>query len=181
MAAPQGSPQRSPEEARANAAFEALLNANARPGSIHLLPETGFGPIIDALIDRECVVHATDPLTSAELAHTGARRDAAETADYLFGGADEAAPLARAARLGSDDYPDEGATLLIAAPIGQGQTLRLSGPGIETTTTLRLDGLNTAFWDIRRTRNRYPMGFDIVIVDGRSLAAIPRSTLVEVL
>lgn len=174
-------PLRSAEEVCANAAFDALLKATAWPGSVHALPDPGVELVIAALIDRECVVYASDPIIVASLMRTGARLADPESADYVFCSAEEAGRFAAQIRPGSDYYPDDGATLVVTARLGSGASCRLSGPGIETSAMLECEGLDAAFWRQRNTRIRYPMGFDIIIVGGRDVAAIPRSTQVEIL
>lgn len=173
-------PSRSAEEVCANAAFEALLEATSRPGSAHALPEPGLEALITALIDRECVVHAAHPNLVGLLTRAGARLGEAEIADYVFCPSEEAGGLVEQLRLGSDYYPDEGATLVVTAALGSGVACRLSGPGIETSATFCC-GLDAAFWRQREARINYPRGFDLVVIDGRDVAAVPRSTQVEIL
>jgi alpha-D-ribose 1-methylphosphonate 5-triphosphate synthase subunit PhnH len=169
------------DEIRDNAAFEALMWAFARPGTTHDLP-TGMADLILALVDRECRVMTDDPALARLAAATGAALVAAEAADHAFlAGAEAALATLAALPAGSALYPDQGATLVLPARIGAGQTLRLTGPGIETTVELRLGGLPPGFLPLRDARCRYPEGVDIVFVDGRRLAALPRSTVVEVL
>ncbi len=174
-------PVRSPDEALANAAFEALLNGMARPGSVQPLPEPGFSPVIAALIDRECVVHAADPLVTGRLMETGARIGAPEEADYLFCAADEAEGLLDVSRTGSDHDPDDGATLIVSTTFGPGTGLRLTGPGIETHTAVSVGGPEAGFWHKRTRTIHYPKGVDLVLIEGTSLVGIPRSSDVEVL
>lgn len=172
-------PLRAEEEVQANAAFEALLDATSRPGSIHSLPDVGFSSVITALIDRECTAQATDPLVMAELMRTGARAGAVPDCDHVFCSADEAVEIAAQAQLGSDLYPDDGATLVVRAKLGEGACLRLTGPGIDGQLKIQIDGLPENFWSVRDARIRYPMGFDLLFVDQQNVVAIPRSTKVE--
>lgn len=174
-------PIRTTEEVESNAAFEALLRAIAEPGPAIGMPDAGFTPIIAALIDRECVVYATDPMIVSQLIQTGARISYPEVAEFVFCHADEATDIAPRLTLGSDYYPDDGATIVIETRLGAGCKLKLTGPGIETDKTVQVGGLGDAFWNIRQGRARYPMGFDIILVDGQNVVAIPRSTQVEVI
>lgn len=174
-------PIRTSQEIQTNAAFEVLLKAIAEPGPALGMPERGFAPIIAALIDRECIVYATNPMVISQLMQAGARIGDPEAADFVFCRADEAADVAPRLTLGSDYYPDDGATIVIETRLGDGCKLKLTGPGIETEETVQVGGLGGMFWDIRQSRARYPMGFDIVLVDGRNVVAIPRSTQVEVI
>jgi alpha-D-ribose 1-methylphosphonate 5-triphosphate synthase subunit PhnH len=58
--------------------------------------------------------------------------------------------------------------------------VRLSGPGVDGTLDVTL-GISPGFWAMRAMLCAYPEGFDMLLVDGRSVIGIPRSTLVEVL
>lgn len=60
-------------------------------------------------------------------------------------------------------------------------TVRLTGPGVNGAVELQLDGLPAGFWQERARLIRYPMGFDLLFLDGDRLIGLPRSTKVEVL
>lgn len=174
-------PQRTHEEAFANAAFDALLSATARPGQVEALPGSDFGAIIAALIDRECTFFASDDALIHQLNETGARFVSAEAADFVFCQATEVAALLPKVKIGSDLYPDDGATLIVATTLENGDKLRLRGPGIKSHEDVALGGIDRAVWDQRTKQIRYPTGFDMLIVDGADVMALPRSTQVEVL
>lgn len=172
-------PAPSPAETRDNAAFDALLWALSRPGVPRDLPEPGEAPVITALLDRECLVYSADPLLMPEIMRTGATLADIDKADHVFLGAMATSdPLAQIA-IGSDFYPDGGATVIIRAGIGSGPVVRLTGPGVDRAVTLQLDGLPDRFWQARAARLRYPMGFDLFFVDGTRVVGVPRSTIVE--
>ncbi|NRB03206.1 MAG: phosphonate C-P lyase system protein PhnH [Rhodobacteraceae bacterium] len=166
-------------ETRDNAAFDALLWALSRPGLPRDLPEPGEQSIVTALLDRECLVYAADPLLMPEIMRTGAELADINKADHVFLGAmDTSDPLADII-IGSDYYPDVGATVIVRASIGSGPALRLTGPGIDGAVKVQLGGLPDGFWKVRAARLRYPMGFDLFFVDGARVVAVPRSTTVE--
>ena len=76
--------------------------------------------IISALLDRECLVYTADPLLMPEILRTGAELSNIESADHVFLGAMKTPdPLADIA-IGSDYYPDDGATVIIRGKIGSG-------------------------------------------------------------
>lgn len=185
QAAPAQSPAQSPvpsaAEARDNATYEALMWALSRPGLPRDLPEPGEGAIIDALLDRECRAHAADPTLLPALARAGAEIAPIEAADHVFlGRLTDAGHLAGIAR-GSDLYPDDGATVVLRGRIGQGAALRLTGPGVNGTLEIRLGDLPDGFWAARAAAIRYPMGWDLFIIDGARVIGLPRSTRIEVL
>lgn len=177
----QPAPQPSPQEAEANQAFDALLWVLSRPGSARTLPDAGMAGMVHALIDRECRVHASDETLRHLVAQTGATMATLDQADHVFG--DEALPAAalRDLRIGSDLYPDDGATLILPARLDAGLRLRLSGPGVDGYLDLAIGGLPEGFWDVRAQITRYPTGFELFLIDHRSVIGIPRSTQVEVL
>ncbi|WP_116475295.1 phosphonate C-P lyase system protein PhnH [Zobellella maritima] len=84
--------------------------------------------------------------------------------------------------VGCEEYPDKGATLLIETDsLAQGVELSLSGPGIPEVRRVRLGQLPEAL--VRYLNERevaFPLGIDLMLVCGRELVAIPRSTRVEV-
>lgn len=171
----------SSEETRANAAFEALIWSLSRPGCLRSLPEGGQAAIVEALLDRECHVFCADPTLMPKVLESGATLSEIDRADHVFLGALSDLDALPAIPVGSDLYPDRGATVVIRAHLGKGTRLRLAGPGIECDETVRIGGLPGEFWALRRTLIRSPMGFDIFLVDGTQVMGLPRSTTVEVL
>lgn len=176
-------PLRGEDEIRDNAAFEAILWALSRPGDVRHLPEPGPRTILLALIDRECRVHADDPVIAGLAVQTGATLAPLHEACHVFLQLNPGADAARLAALktGSALYPDEGATVVTEARLGEGQRLRLSGPGIETTREIAVAGLPQGFFALRNDLCRYPLGFDLFIADGSKVMGLPRSTRIEVL
>ncbi|WP_316859546.1 phosphonate C-P lyase system protein PhnH [uncultured Cohaesibacter sp.] len=181
----QAIPQQSDKEARTNRCFEALLWALSRPGQVRDLPEVGEAQIIEALLDRECCAHlapglANDEIVSAKFIATRAERVEIDRADHVFvGHLDDCASLS-CLKTGSDLYPDDGATLVVRADIGFGQRVRLSGPGVDGSLEIGTGRLPLDFWSQRARLVRYPMGFEIFLLDGNRVIGIPRSTKVEI-
>ena len=168
-------------EARCNATFEALMWSMARPGSVREMPEPGLAPIVEALIDRECVAYAQSAALSRQIADTGASLGGPGSADHLFlDRLDGASDAWSALRCGSALYPDQGATLVAQVAHGTGQRLRFTGPGVDGLCDMAI-ALPAEFWAMRGRLCAYPMGFDMLLVDGRAVIGIPRSTQIEVL
>ncbi|MBT8152567.1 phosphonate C-P lyase system protein PhnH [Epibacterium ulvae] len=174
-------PQPTADETRANASFAALLSALSRPGQIQTLPTSGEAGVIEALLDRECRVACADPRLLPQVMQTGALIAEIPQADHVFlGQMTTAAPLNDIC-IGSDLYPDAGATVVVNATFDNGVRLGLTGPGIDGETTVQIAGLPADFWQLRKQRIRYPMGFDLFLLDGARVMGLPRSTTLEVL
>ncbi|MGZ9720539.1 phosphonate C-P lyase system protein PhnH [Rhizobium miluonense] len=172
------------DDTRTNATFEDLMWALSRPGQPRDMSGEGFWGLAESLLDRECSFHCEDDASlSVLLAATGARPTPLTEADYVFAAIDAPAKVKALAslRIGSLAYPDDAATLFVPARFGAGQRLRLSGPGIKDSVTIDIDGVDPAFWQMRAKAIRYPLGWDLYLVDGKRLLGIPRSTKIEVL
>jgi alpha-D-ribose 1-methylphosphonate 5-triphosphate synthase subunit PhnH len=170
------------QEVRDIATFAAILAALSRPGTIHRLPAPGPAPIAEALLDRECRVWADTAEVERLARGTGASVVPSELADHVFLSLDTPAALDRLSRVTTGDalYPDGGATVVVPARLGDGADLRLAGPGIEREARLRVGGLHPGLWVLRAALCSYPQGIEMILVDGDRIAAIPRSTTVEV-
>lgn len=177
----QTMPRPTESETQDNAAFGALLWALSLPGVPRLLPVPGEASIIAAIVDRECRAYAAHPQLVPQIRRTGAKITELHHADHVFLGALTSIDVLGVLAIGSDLYPDGGATVVIRARIGAGQAFRFSGPGIDGETVVQLDGLPEGFWAARAERIRYPMGFELYCVDGAQVLGVPRSTVVEVL
>jgi alpha-D-ribose 1-methylphosphonate 5-triphosphate synthase subunit PhnH len=187
--------------------FRALLEAMSRPGRVQALPDAalkglrpgdadlappvgpGLAATLLALLDAETPVLLAGALGNAAAwvrFHTGAR-PAAEGAPVAWAAAraaDVDAALLDRLALGSDEAPQDGATLVVEVDgldTANGIELALRGPGVESVQRLRVAGLPASFWDWRRAlRRQLPRGVDLVLVHGARVAAIPRSTQLEI-
>lgn len=180
----------------AQAAFRATLDALSRPGRVEELalrmdPPAGVDAATAAacltLLDGDTPVwlapHVAADRVAAWIAfHTGAPVVNA-AGDAAFAVVLDAAslPALDGFDWGTDEEPQRGATLIVqvSALAGQGGWT-LSGPGIATRATLRVDGLPESFVAERRAMNgAFPRGLDIIFTSGARLAALPRTTILE--
>ena len=168
-------------EARTNATYDALMWALSRPGLPRDLPEPGQAGLVEALLDRECNVYCAEPELAGFALRTGAALVAPDQADHLFYATVHTLDVLKQISLGTDLYPETGATLVCNGTIGAGQGLRLSGPGCKGPVEIRLGGLPEGFWQMRARVLRYPLGFELFVVDGARVLGVPRSCAVEVL
>jgi alpha-D-ribose 1-methylphosphonate 5-triphosphate synthase subunit PhnH len=170
-------------EARSRETFLALMWALSYPGSNYSLPDAGepLVTIAETLLDLETSYYTPDDdALAAALAHTGARNLPPDGAAYHFYPVLSASALAavQQASAGTMLYPDTAATLIIGCTFGGGMSLRLEGPGIDGQTHVDAGDLPEAFWELRRSVCRFPLGWDVYFVDGRRVMGLPRSTKV---
>jgi alpha-D-ribose 1-methylphosphonate 5-triphosphate synthase subunit PhnH len=177
------------------AAFRALLDAMARPGTIVVprappAPPSPLPPAMAAvalvLVDRDTPLWIDAGQDGGEAVewirfHCGCRLvPQPEEAAFVFVTCPQRMPAHARLRAGTDEYPDTSATLVVSVDaLGSGEVLRLTGPGIDGATTLRVGGLPDRFVAERAENHRlFPRGVDAILVAGERLAALPRSTAV---
>ena len=168
-----------PFEAGTHATFEALMWAFSYPGRVRAR-EGGFRAVADALLDLETSVYTDDAALETHLRATGAKLKSLGDAEYVFLPAlHDLAPL-RAIKRGTTLEPDRAATLVIGARLKTGTRLHLTGPGIQSSLELRID-LPLEFWGLREEVVSYPIGWDVLLIDGSRVLGLPRTTRIEVL
>lgn len=172
-------------EALTRETFLALMWSFSYPGQVQHFPAQvkttpdAFVAIAQTLLDLETTYFTTDERLRAELERTGARAVKPQKAAYHFYTTLDL-DVVQAASAGTMLFPDQNATLLIAAELGRGTSVELSGPGIPTTNQAIIGGIPAAFWTLRERKARYPLGWDIYLVDGRAVLGLPRTTRIDV-
>jgi alpha-D-ribose 1-methylphosphonate 5-triphosphate synthase subunit PhnH len=183
--------------------FRATLDAISRPGTLQRLPvaalaglqppgvSVALGALLLMLLDAEVSLHlgaglATEPLSAYLRFYTGVRVLADPTnADFIATPAAQAQPaLWTALRTGSDEMPQDSATLLIDVPAlaktrlaPDDRLLQLRGPGIRSSEQLAVGGLSAEFWRARiACEASFPQGVDLILCCGEQIAALPRTT-----
>ncbi len=168
-------------------AFRAILDALSRPGTIHdvtgATPPAPLSPAAGVLLltlaDGTTPVHLAGKADTPETRdwitfHTGAPLVSAESATFALGTWAALNPLERFT-IGTPEYPDRAATLIVELPALSTKGPRLTGPGIQTHATLSLPE-SAAF---RANRALFPLGFDCFFTAGHHVAGLPRSATVE--
>jgi alpha-D-ribose 1-methylphosphonate 5-triphosphate synthase subunit PhnH len=88
----------------------------------------------------------------------------------------------RALRRGTADHPEHGA--LVALPVDAfewGRAIQLSGPGVPDVATLRAEGLPVEVFETLASINAdFPCGIDCLLLAPTWLAAIPRSSTIQI-
>ncbi len=84
-------------------------------------------------------------------------------------------------KTGDDENPESSTTLIIqTGGLSSTDDIRLTGPGIEDFSTLKIEGLTKRFWQDRQSQfDMFPLGVDIIFTCENRLAALPRTTKVE--
>jgi alpha-D-ribose 1-methylphosphonate 5-triphosphate synthase subunit PhnH len=183
----------------AQSVFRSVLDALSRPGRLQTLEASdglqapaplsrGLTALLLTLLDTETSLHLSEPLASDAAwmycrFHTGVQReDNIAQADFVATRASHA--LLDGLRLGSDDAPQQGATLIVdtgSLALDRGTGLRLTGPGIEHEQRMGLCALPLAFWQQRiAMQPLFPCGIDMLLVCGSQLIGVPRSTLITI-
>jgi len=168
-------------------AFRGLLEAMARPGRIErvagALPpaplSVAAAVVILTLADRQTPLYLAGTHDCAEVRdwiafHTGAPVAERGQAAFALGPWPDLLPL-DGSPLGTADYPDRSATLLVECATLRPAGARLSGPGIETEAALSLPEV-AAF---RANARLFPRGLDFWFACGDRLAGLPRTPQVE--
>ncbi len=173
-------PAYTPAEAQARETFLSLMWSLSYPGRIYTLPETSapFDAISETLLDLETTFFTNDDSLARILAHNGARALEPQTAAYHFYPSLTAADLeaVKQASIGTLLYPDRAATLIIGCTFGVGESMTLTGPGIDGIIHLQIGAIAPEFWTLREQRRRFPLGWDVYFIDGSRVIGLPRST-----
>jgi alpha-D-ribose 1-methylphosphonate 5-triphosphate synthase subunit PhnH len=187
--------------------FRALLNCTARPGTIGLLDDVrlefpaglnraaGLVALTLFSSDVSFYLQSGDKAVADFLRRQTQVFEASfSEADFLLlngegGGA--AIKALTLAKMGSLDFPETGATVILQvasvspAPLGGSLRLALTGPGIETESTVFVAGLSQEFLEALRVRNReFPVGIDLILAcdslsAGPCVLSLPRTTKVR--
>ncbi|CAM2824802.1 phosphonate C-P lyase system protein PhnH [Vibrio mytili] len=211
--------------------FRRLLKAMSEPGHMVTLQRSeGFGSLHKAT--TQILLSMSDNATPIWLSHTHQHDEvisdnirfhcgsaiAANQNDASFAviAKQDLATFdwdAAAFNLGTDEYPDQSATVIVElSELNDGElsvskarggelgneglrdvvssqksndtvTLTLSGPGIETQSTLTLGQLPVGFQAFLQTRQEqvaFPKGLDLILVSDDKIACLPRTTHIEV-
>lgn len=168
-------------------AFRAILEALARPGTIGRISgaappaplSAAAGAVLLTLTDRTTPLflgrsHDTEAVRAWIAFHTGAPVAAADAAVFAVGTWEALLPLDRF-RIGTPEYPDRSATLIVERPDLASRGARLTGPGIDGVAWLDLPDPAAH----RANRALFPLGLDMIFCAGDRVAGLPRSTIVE--
>lgn len=181
--------------------FRILLNAMAHPGSIYDFPKMELTPpntinlasvfIGFALMNADvsfAVQNENATETTEYLAlNTGASIATLEQTDFLFTTGSAAPSCIESLKTGTLSYPENSATIIIdvhqlsSSPFENALHIELSGPGIENTTILYINGLSVTLLNaIQEQNTEFPLGLDVILTDKHNqVACMPRSSKIS--
>lgn len=173
--------------AAAQSCFRGVLGALSVPGTVVTLASTFTPPpplspaaaaILLTLADSSTAVSLPEGVSGDWLTfHAGARLSGPASADFVV---TYTRPALTTLRQGSDDAPEDSATLILEVPsLDAGAQYRLTGPGIETETRIQLplDENFAAEW--RAQSRQAPRGVDVILCSGTKIIGLPRSLTIE--
>lgn len=168
-------------------AFRAALQAMSRPGSIHTvagaLPpaplSVAAGVLLLTLADPETPLalvgeHDCQAVRDWVTFQCGAPLCTPSDAALSVGRWPALGPL-DAYPIGTAEYPDRSATLIVETETLTPNGARLTGPGIERDAHLSVPDVAA----LQRNGLLFPQGLDFFLCAGDRLAALPRTTKVE--
>jgi alpha-D-ribose 1-methylphosphonate 5-triphosphate synthase subunit PhnH len=168
-------------------AFRGVMEAMARPGTIQDIEgaappaplSPAMGAVLLTLCDTETPIYLAGDMdceaARAWLAfHTGAPFVGPAQCMFAVGKWDALSPLA-VYPIGTSEYPDRSATLIVERSELATSSTTLTGPGIKDQATLSLPEVDA----FQANRTLFPLGLDFIFTCGERLAALPRSTKVS--
>ena len=171
----------------AASAFRAAMAALARPGRIERLAgahppapmSVAAGTLILTLCDPDTGLHLAPSHDTSEVRawvafHTGAPLVAREAAAFAVGAWEALLPL-EGYPLGTAEYPDRSATLIVECEGLAEAGARLTGPGIRDAAWLALPDV-AAF---RANARLFPLGLVFFLTAGDRVAGLPRTSRVD--
>ena len=171
----------------AQSTFRAVLEAMSRPGTVvkigaGLTPpaplNAASAAVLLTLIDADTALYLPPEAGAARewlVFHATPRMvESMPEADFTLA---LAMPDLGFLNAGTDDGPEEGATLILQIEgIAYGELFELSGPGLPAPRRIALRGLPNDFaarW--AANHRKFPRGVDLILCAGDEIVAFPRS------
>ncbi len=177
--------------------FRAILEAMSRPGSLVALPVRAEGPrgwsggmasVVLTLCDMDTPVWLDGPAASDDALrflrfHCACPlTDAPAKASFAVVMSHQAMPPLGAFSLGSAEYPETSATVLLATDFhaDTSETIGVTGPGVDGQGQLPLAWLPAGFPDVwRGNGSLFPRGVDVILVGQSHIVGLPRTLKME--
>lgn len=175
---------------QSQAIFRRVLDAMARPGTCHEIPELPYCPAPLNAASTAIALTLLDDSTPVWLDPAAGNQHVRDFLAFHCGCPTVDAPSEAAFALiagplppldtfnpGTDEFPENSTTLIVqVTTVASGDDIALAGPGIEDVTTISNPGLADDFWQERAAMDAlFPCGVDLILTAGRRLACLPRS------
>ncbi len=171
----------------AASAFRAIMNAIARPGQIQTvtgaLPppplSAAAGAVLLTLCDTDTPVYLAGDADCAAVRdwlafHTGAPLTGPSHCMFALGRWEALIPLSQYP-IGTPEYPDRSATLIVESDTLNTNGSDLTGPGIRERSQLLLPDPDA----IQSNQALFPLGIDFLLTSRDQVAGLPRSTSIS--
>jgi alpha-D-ribose 1-methylphosphonate 5-triphosphate synthase subunit PhnH len=166
--------------------FRSLVEAMSKPGTVQSTPERGDYAVVSTLVDNEIGFYTEDDELREALSNQGRlRKMDFEDAKVVHVNGSTDGKVVDANR-GTLKEPSRGSTVVYRVEELAGNecstTVRLEGAGIPDSdsrllsTSLPEDEINA----IQEANSEFPKGVDVILTTRSTLAAIPRSSDLEV-
>ncbi len=165
-------------------AFRSVMEAMARPGTVQEIHgatppaplSNAAGCVLLTFCDADTPVYLagdadTDEVRAWLAFHTGAPVTGPSHCMFAVGNWDALTPLS-VYQIGTSEYPDRSATLIVECPVLEQKGASLKGPGIKTSAALSLPEVGA----FQANSALFPLGLDFILTCGSQLAALPRTT-----
>ena len=182
----------------AQAVFRAVMNAMARPGTIHNIAGVDAAPapmsgtlaaIANSLFDHDTPLWLDETLTGAAPVadwlrfHTGARIvTAPDEAQFALIADPARSPPFGAFNIGTPEYPDRSTTVIFQVrSLKSGAPLTLAGPGVLGSKRFCASPIpGDLAARLAVNRGLFPRGIDLLLIADGAVAALPRSVRLTV-
>jgi alpha-D-ribose 1-methylphosphonate 5-triphosphate synthase subunit PhnH len=168
-------------------AFRSVMEAMARPGTCHTITgatppsplSKAAGAVLLTLCDTNTPLYLAGPTDTPEVRawiafHTGAPLVGPTVCAFAIGSWADLMPL-DPYPIGTPDYPDRSATLIVETDTLPSEKAALIGPGIKDKAYLSLPDLAP----IQINHRLFPLGLDFIFTSEATVTALPRSTQVS--
>lgn len=175
---------------QSQAIFRCVLDAMARPGTCHEIPDMPYMPAPLNAASTAIALTLLDDSTPVWLdpaADNKPVRDflAFHCSSPIMDAPDKgtfaliAGPLSSLDRFnpGTDEFPENSTTLIVQVDtVEAGDDIFLSGPGVETLNGIADPGLSNGFWQEWSDMSAlYPCGVDLILTAAHRVACLPRT------
>lgn len=165
-------------------AFRAVMEAMARPGTIQdiagAVPPAPMSPAAGAVVltlcDTDTSIYLARDMDNPKVRewiafHTGAPIVDQSRSMFALGSWQALQPLTEYP-IGTPEYPDRSATLIVEVAELDANGAELRGPGIKDCSHLSVPDIDA----LAANHLLFPLGLDFMFTSGDQIAALPRST-----